>query len=167
MCLWEYTAHYAGACRRQNRGLDPLKLKSGVVVNRLTRCWELLPLLQEELWVIFFFFFPLPSLFPLALAHRFFYLFLITDGREPLCGCWDLNSWPLEEQSVLLTTEPSHQPLVCYLNCWVVSPAPLKFFLSTVYIPDLNYLWSGSYLQSQDMGDRGRRVVSLRPAWAT
>jgi hypothetical protein len=114
-----------------------------------------------------FFFFPLPSLFPLALAHRFFYLFLITDGREPLCGCWDLNSWPLEEQSVLLTTEPSHQPLVCYLNCWVVSPAPLKFFLSTVYIPDLNYLWSGSYLQSQDMGDRGRRVVSLRPAWAT
>jgi hypothetical protein len=24
---------------------------------------------------------------------------------------WDLNSGPLEEQSVLLTTEPSHQPL--------------------------------------------------------
>jgi hypothetical protein len=25
-------------------------------------------------------------------------------------GCWDLNSGPLEEQSVLLTAEPSHQP---------------------------------------------------------
>ena len=25
-------------------------------------------------------------------------------------GCWDLNSRPLEEQSVLLTTEPSLQP---------------------------------------------------------
>jgi hypothetical protein len=35
---------------------------------------------------------------------------LITDGCEPLCGCWDLNSEPLEEQSVLLPTEPSHQP---------------------------------------------------------
>jgi len=30
----------------------------------------------------------------------------ITDGCEPPCGCWDLNSRPLEEQSVLLATEP-------------------------------------------------------------
>ena len=29
---------------------------------------------------------------------------------EPPCGCWDLNSGPSEEQSVLLTTEPSLQP---------------------------------------------------------
>jgi hypothetical protein len=35
---------------------------------------------------------------------------LIMDGCEPLCGCWDLNSGPLEQQAVLLTTEPSHQP---------------------------------------------------------
>jgi hypothetical protein len=28
------------------------------------------------------------------------------DGCEPPCGCWDLNSGPLEEQSVLLTAEP-------------------------------------------------------------
>jgi hypothetical protein len=34
----------------------------------------------------------------------------ITDGCEPPCGCWDLNSEPLEEQSVLLTAEPSLQP---------------------------------------------------------
>ncbi|GAB1295876.1 Cilia- and flagella-associated protein 36 [Apodemus speciosus] len=26
----------------------------------------------------------------------------ITDGREPPCGCWDLNSGPLEEQSCVL-----------------------------------------------------------------
>jgi hypothetical protein len=26
---------------------------------------------------------------------------------QPPCGCWELNSGPLEEQSVLLTTEPS------------------------------------------------------------
>jgi hypothetical protein len=34
---------------------------------------------------------------------------LITDGFEPPCGCWELNSGPLEEQSVLLTAEPSLQ----------------------------------------------------------
>jgi hypothetical protein len=32
------------------------------------------------------------------------------DGCEPPCGCWDLNSGPSEEQSVLLTAEPFHQP---------------------------------------------------------
>jgi hypothetical protein len=34
----------------------------------------------------------------------------ITDGCEPPCGCWEVNSGPLEEQPVLLTTEPSLQP---------------------------------------------------------
>jgi hypothetical protein len=39
------------------------------------------------------------------------------DSCEPLCGCWDLNSGPSEEQSVLLTTEPSLQPLeVCFIQ---------------------------------------------------
>jgi hypothetical protein len=36
----------------------------------------------------------------------------ITDGCEPPYGCWELNSGPLEEQSVLLTFEPSLQPLM-------------------------------------------------------
>ena len=35
---------------------------------------------------------------------------LIMDGCEPPRGCWDLNSGPSEEQSVLLTAEPSRQP---------------------------------------------------------
>jgi hypothetical protein len=34
----------------------------------------------------------------------------IADGCEPPCGCWELNSGPLEEQSVLLIREPSLQP---------------------------------------------------------
>ena len=34
---------------------------------------------------------------------------LITDGCEP-CGCWKLNSGPLEELAMLLTTAPSLQP---------------------------------------------------------
>ena len=35
---------------------------------------------------------------------------LIVNGYEPPRGCWELNSGPLEEPSVLLTTEPSLQP---------------------------------------------------------
>ena len=34
----------------------------------------------------------------------------IIDGCEPSRGCWELNSGPLDEQSVLLTTELSLQP---------------------------------------------------------
>ena len=44
----------------------------------------------------------------------------ITDGCEPPCGCWDLNSGPLEGQSVLLTTKPSLQPAFSF---WF-SPGP-------------------------------------------
>jgi hypothetical protein len=33
----------------------------------------------------------------------------ITDGCEPPCDCWELNSGPLEEYSVLLTVEPSYR----------------------------------------------------------
>jgi hypothetical protein len=34
----------------------------------------------------------------------------ITDGCKPPCGCWGLNSRPLEKQPVLLTSKPSLQP---------------------------------------------------------
>jgi len=40
----------------------------------------------------------------------------ITDGCETPCGCWELNSGPLEGQSVLLTTESSLQPCICVPN---------------------------------------------------
>jgi hypothetical protein len=39
----------------------------------------------------------------------------ITNGCEPPCGCWELNSGPLEEQLVLLTTEPCLQPRSFFL----------------------------------------------------
>ena len=35
---------------------------------------------------------------------------LITGGCGPSYGCWNLNSGPSEEQSLLLHAEPSHQP---------------------------------------------------------
>jgi hypothetical protein len=41
---------------------------------------------------------------------------LITDGCEPPCGCWELNSGPLEGQPLLLTSEPALQPNVYKFN---------------------------------------------------
>jgi hypothetical protein len=39
------------------------------------------------------------------------------NGCEPPCGCWELNSRPLEEQPVFLKSEPSHQPPFIILKC--------------------------------------------------
>ena len=36
----------------------------------------------------------------------------ITYGCKSPCGCWEWNSGPLEEQPVLLTSEPSLQPKI-------------------------------------------------------
>ena len=51
----------------------------------------------------------------------------IIDGCESSCDCWELNTGPLEEQSVLLSTEPSLQP-------WV----PAFMFVHSVLISDLD-----------------------------
>ena len=44
----------------------------------------------------------------------------IAECCEPPCGCWELNSGPLEEQAMLLTAEPSLQPpiLILYTLEW-------------------------------------------------
>jgi hypothetical protein len=43
------------------------------------------------------------------------------DGCELSCGCWDLNSWPSEEQLSLLTTEPSLQPFKFLYIFWILA----------------------------------------------
>jgi hypothetical protein len=67
----------------------------------------------------FVFFFPFKDLFILCIwvhcsclqTHQKRASDPITDGCEPPCGCWELNSEPMEEQSVLLTIDPSLQPI--------------------------------------------------------
>ena len=62
---------------------------------------------------------------------------LITDGCEPPCGCWDLNSRPSESHHqkssrVLLPTEPSHQPpyLTSNFSFKSLNPKHMKSFES-------------------------------------
>jgi hypothetical protein len=65
----------------------------------------------------FFFFFFFKIYFLLyPQTHQKMASDLITGGWEPPCGCWDLNSVPLEEQSVLLPAEPSLQPREPFLK---------------------------------------------------
>jgi hypothetical protein len=49
----------------------------------------------------------------------------VTDSCELSCGCWESNPGPLEEELVLLTTEPSLQPCYCfkYVNWEVMAHA--------------------------------------------
>lgn len=42
----------------------------------------------------------------------------IEDSCEPPCGCWDVNLGPLQEHQVVLTIEPSFQPLYFPLETW-------------------------------------------------
>jgi len=65
----------------------------------------------------------------------------ITDGCEPPCGCWDLNSGPLEEQSVLLTAEPSLQPISQIYNSKSSTPKmPTQRIQNSL---DINTSYSG------------------------
>jgi hypothetical protein len=61
----------------------------------------------------------------------------ITDDCEPLCGCWELNLGPMEEQPVFLTAESSLQHLnfgsyeILISFCLLVSHI-LSFSLTTM-----------------------------------
>jgi hypothetical protein len=59
---------------------------------------------------------------------------LIMDDSEALCGCWDLNSGPPEEQSVLLTAETSLQPQNNYFKIYFVVMSPFSFLILLIWI---------------------------------
>jgi hypothetical protein len=65
---------------------------------------------------------------------------LIMGGCEPPCGCWKLNSGPLEEQSVLLTAEPSLWPKNNFLKL-------LLHNKNTKHV-ESNMGWAHEYLKS-------------------
>jgi hypothetical protein len=62
----------------------------------------------------------------------------IKDGCKLPCGCWELNSGPLEEQSVLLPTEPSFQPSAFILLFTIYSALYLH---SSIYLPTFFFLF--------------------------
>ena len=62
----------------------------------------------------------------------------ITEGCESPSASWELNSGPLEEESVLLTTEPSLQPNMRYFKVY-----SSVFYLPFWYLLPLCVGWVG------------------------
>jgi hypothetical protein len=83
-----------------------------------------------------------------------------TDGCEPPCGCWVLNSEPPEEQSVLLITEPSLQPSIFLL--FVFKPFIMKWGWGFIYfeiaILVLPWLFLNSWLSWLSLSNTNIRV---------
>jgi len=63
----------------------------------------------------------------------------ITDGCEPPCDFWELNSGPLEQQPVLFPTEPSLQSIPSFL-IFIPPPPPHHHHEFTVLETDLGLL---------------------------
>ena len=104
----------------------------------------------------------------------------ITDGCEPSCVCQELNSGPLEEQSVLFTTEPSQRKRFRKNSVWVSlvpfssmqlrSVASLQFctVLVSLYLSALNAAQlmelrgSSIFKQSNAVRSQGTNSESVR-----
>ena len=76
----------------------------------------------------------------------------ITDGCESPCGCWELNSGPLEDQSVLLTPEPSLQPI--YSLSYIMKTFYGRWGGPSIYIHEISCksLWSPQPLYHRQKG---------------
>jgi hypothetical protein len=81
----------------------------------------------------------------------------ITDGCEPPCRCWELNSEPLKEQSVLPHSEPSLQ-----LNSVFIKIYFSRVWWRTPLIPALGrqrladfWVWGQPGLQSEFQDSQG------------
>ena len=71
----------------------------------------------------------------------------ITDVCEPPWGCWELNSGPLEEQSVLLTTEPSLQQdiLLLWSNFWSFHGLGKQFTSTRTWVCSMGPKWKAKH----------------------
>jgi hypothetical protein len=74
----------------------------------------------------------------------------ITNSCEVPCGNWEPNLGPLKRQRVLLTTEPSLQPMFVFFVCLFV----------------LTYIWGwsdGSAVKSTNCSSKGPEFNSQQP----
>ncbi|ERE86056.1 histone deacetylase 2-like protein [Cricetulus griseus] len=72
--------------------------------QKLRRYWDEKPLMSENSWLHFILFIMYTVLCLHARRRHQKAPDLTTDGCEPPCGYWELNSGPLEEQPVLLAS---------------------------------------------------------------
>ena len=110
---------------------------------------------------------------------------LVMSGCEPSCGGWDLNSGPLEEQSVVLPAEPSCQPFIffrCISSNGIVGLYDRVLFFSvlTLYMPSSQFIADLLFLKiwglpgmvvhiftASTWEAKAEGSLNLRPAWST
>jgi hypothetical protein len=65
----------------------------------------------------------------------------ITENCKQPCGCWELNAGPLEEQKVLLLTEPSLGPstTILFPDDQDLIPISTSLFILPLHLPTKNY----------------------------
>jgi hypothetical protein len=82
----------------------------------------------------------------------------ITNGCEPPCGCWELNSGPLVEQSVLLTTEPYLQPYFLFLRKYLSILNYLSRILLRIWSVDIVIMFTINITKLKNTWDIGLRT---------
>jgi hypothetical protein len=87
------------------------------------------------------------------------HVYLCGDARAPRTGiikCWELNSVPLEEQPMLLATEPSLQ----HATMWILS---IKVRFSGLVVSALTYYHNQgpTFLLEMDGGDSCKQKIYL------
>jgi hypothetical protein len=154
-CLW-----------RPKEGIRSLKarVRSGFELLYISTGNQTQPFAREQMLFFFFFFLKIYLLiickYTVAVfRHQKRESDLITDGCEPPCGCWDLNSGPSEEQSGALTHWAISPARANALNHWAISLDPrVKVLLCS---PGCPWTWRSSFLSFLSDG-----VPSIRhPSW--
>ena len=102
-----------GTCNVKQADLELIE----ILLPLSPRC-SLLVAAEEKKFLIYFYFmcFWCFALMYFCVRVLDFLDLELTNRCELLCGCWELNWNPLEEQPVLLTAEPSLQPEKKFLN---------------------------------------------------
>jgi hypothetical protein len=141
------------------------QLKPKTIMNYIEVGWYSLTSKISVLFFVFFlkdftlhFFFKLIYYYSCLQIHQKRASDLIMGGCEPPCGCWDLNSGPSEEQSALLTPEPSLQPpsfvLLCTFTLILIQMYTLSALMwwERVYVPKTVILSRGFWVHVPELG---------------
>ena len=89
---------------------------------------------------------------------------LTIDDCEPPCGCWELNSGLMEEQPVLLSTEPFFQPPNRFLNYSLLLKCPPFHFYSSVlpFVLVTIHLQNTSCLNKNTFCPKDREMIGFK-----
>lgn len=82
----------------------------------------------------------------------------VTDVCEPLCGLWDLNPGPLQEQPGVLTTEPLLQP---QWKCFSVLNSDSVSLFLLLSLPLSPFVWWATVTSDKKSAPESQQLLSF------